>query len=138
MIVCDSGPLLAVIDRKDRHHETVTAFFDALQGEVVVPSPIVAEVRYLIAKKLGPEAEVRFLDGILNGELTVAEPTDVDWARMSHLMRQYADFAFGVAHASVVAIAERFGVGQIVTIDRRHFRAVRPEHRAAFELVPRL
>jgi predicted nucleic acid-binding protein len=57
---------------------------------------------------------------------------------MTQLVRQYAGFPLGVADASVIAIAERLKVAQVATIDHRHFRAVRPEHCAAFELLPRL
>jgi predicted nucleic acid-binding protein len=36
----------------------------------------------------------------------------------------------------VIALAERLGAPVIVTLDRRHFAAVRPRHREAFELLP--
>jgi uncharacterized protein len=36
--------------------------------------------------------------------------------------------------ASVVAIAERLGIQEVATVDRRHFSVVRPRHTAAFVL----
>ena len=56
--------------------------------------------------------------------------------RMSVLVAQYADFPLGGIDASVIALAERLGAPTVVTLDRRHFAAVRPRHRDAFELVP--
>jgi len=56
--------------------------------------------------------------------------------RMSELVEQYADFPLGGIDASVIALAERLGAPTVVTLDRRHFAAVRPRHRDAFELVP--
>jgi predicted nucleic acid-binding protein len=38
--------------------------------------------------------------------------------------------------ARFVAVAERLGATRIATLDHRHFRAVRPAHCAAFELLP--
>lgn len=38
--------------------------------------------------------------------------------------------------ASVVAVAERLGLTEIATIDRRHFSVVRPRHIDAFTLLP--
>jgi predicted nucleic acid-binding protein len=38
--------------------------------------------------------------------------------------------------ASVVTTAERLGVQEIATVDRRHFSVVRPSHVAAFTLLP--
>lgn len=41
-----------------------------------------------------------------------------------------------VDDVSVVAIAERLGVTQIATIDRRDFTLIRPQHVSAFILLP--
>jgi predicted nucleic acid-binding protein len=57
---------------------------------------------------------------------------------MADLVRQYADFPLGTADASVIAVAERLGATHVASIDHRHFRAVRPAHCAAFELLPAL
>ncbi len=57
---------------------------------------------------------------------------------MADLVRQYADFPLGTADASVIAVAERLGATHVATIYHRHFRAVRPAHCPAFELLPAL
>jgi predicted nucleic acid-binding protein len=62
--------------------------------------------------------------------------TASDLTRMADLVRTYADFPLGAADASVVAIAERLGATRVATIDHKHFRAVRPAHCEAFELLP--
>jgi uncharacterized protein len=49
---------------------------------------------------------------------------------------QYADFPLGAVDATVVAVAERLGVSEIATVDRRHFTVVRPRHAHAFTLLP--
>jgi uncharacterized protein len=48
----------------------------------------------------------------------------------------YANFPLGGADASVVALAERLGALTIVTLDVRHFAAVRPRRGPAFKLLP--
>jgi predicted nucleic acid-binding protein len=55
---------------------------------------------------------------------------------MAELVKQYADFPLGGTDASVIALAERLDAPVVVTLDRRHFMAVAPRHRPAFELVP--
>lgn len=52
------------------------------------------------------------------------------------LVPQYADFPLGGVDASVIAVAERFGVERVATLDRRHFSVVRPKHTAALALLP--
>ena len=66
----------------------------------------------------------------------VEAPTPADLRRMAELVEQYGDFPLGATDASVVALAERLGTDLIVTLDRRHFGAVRPRHCPAFRLLP--
>ena len=51
-------------------------------------------------------------------------------------MDTYADLPLGTADASVVAVAERLGIAEVATLDRRHFTVVRPRHVTAFTLLP--
>ncbi len=57
---------------------------------------------------------------------------------MAELVRLYKDARLNPADVSVVAIAiaERLGVTQIATIDRRDFTLIRPRHVSAFKLLP--
>ncbi len=55
---------------------------------------------------------------------------------MAEFVRRYADFPLGVVDAAVITLAERLGVRQVATLDRRHFSVVRPRHIEAFTLVP--
>jgi uncharacterized protein len=68
--------------------------------------------------------------------IDVEGPSGEDLARMAELVEQYRDFPLGGTDASVIALAERLRAPVIVTLDRRHFAAVRPRHREAFELLP--
>lgn len=58
-------------------------------------------------------------------------------SRVVELVRQYVGFPLGVTDAWVIAVAERLGITEIATLDRRHFRGiVPPRHVAAFTLQP--
>ena len=45
---------------------------------------------------------------------------------MAELVKTYRSLPIGVADASVVVIAERLGLADVVTLDRRHFTVFRP------------
>jgi uncharacterized protein len=135
-IVCDTGPLLAVLNDRDKLHATCVAFFDAYDGDLLVPSLVVTEICYLAQTQVGAHAEARFLDSIVAGEVKIEHPTEQDWTRIAQLVRTYAGFPLGVVDASVIAVAERLGITQLATIDNRHMRAVKPVHCDAFELLP--
>ena len=56
--------------------------------------------------------------------------------RIAELVDQYADFPLGATDASVIALAERLNTVVVITLDRRHFAAVRPRHAPALQLLP--
>jgi len=96
----------------------------------------VTEVASLLETRLGVDAEVRFIGDLAAGNL-IPEPVHPgDWIRIAELVAEYADLPLGTVDASVVAGAERLGVVQIATLDRKHFSVVRPSHATAFELLP--
>lgn len=59
-----------------------------------------------------------------------------DWLRIAELVARYRDLPLGTVDASVVTAAERLGITEIATLDRRHFTVVRPVHVGAFTLLP--
>jgi predicted nucleic acid-binding protein len=97
---------------------------------------VVTEVTYLLATRLGPEPEVRFLGDLAAGAFSVEPVAAGDWLRIAELVATYRDLPLGTVDASVVTAAERLGLQEIATVDRRHFSVVRPRHVAAFTLLP--
>jgi len=96
----------------------------------------VTEVAYLLAGRLGVDAEIRFLGDFAAGNLISEPVAGEDWLRIAELVGRYRDLPLGTVDASVVAAAERLHVTQIATLDHRHFAVVRPAHAPAFELLP--
>jgi hypothetical protein len=97
---------------------------------------VVTEVVYLLATRLGPEAEIRFLGDLAGGAFVVEPVRPADWLRIAELVGRYRDLPLGTVDGSVVATAERLGVVELATLDRRHFSIVRPGHVAGFALLP--
>jgi uncharacterized protein len=134
--VVDAGPLYAYVDADDAHHGAALELLEAHPGPLIVPTLVVTEVVYLLATRVGPESEIRFLGDLASGALTV-EPVAVrDWLRIAELVARYRDLPLGTVDASVVATAERLGITDVATVDRRHFTVVRPAHVSAFTLLP--
>jgi predicted nucleic acid-binding protein len=90
----------------------------------------------LIATRLGVEPEVRFLGDLAAGAFSVEPVAASDWLRIAELVARYRDLPLGTVDASVVAAAERLGLSEIATVDRRHFTVVHPGHIEAFALIP--
>jgi len=134
LAVVDTGPLYAAVDEDDADHGRSCAVLERTEHRLIIPTLVIAETTYLIATRLGPLVEARFLRSLTR--MHVEAPTPDDWPRIADLVEEYGDFPLGGVDASIVALAERLNVEIIVTLDDRHFRAIRPRHRKAFHLLP--
>jgi uncharacterized protein len=94
-------------------------------GPLIVPTLVITEVTYLLGTRLGADAEVRFLGDLAAGNLLSESVAASDWMRMAELVATYRNLPLGTADASVIATAERLGIRDIATLDRRHFTVVR-------------
>lgn len=132
--IVDSGPLYAVVDAGDEDHERSLSVLQRPALQLVIPALVIAEVTYIVGTRLGSQAEAAFLRGL--EEFDVEAPVAEDWPYIADLVEQYREFPLGGTDASVVALAERLGTDVVITLDRRHFGAIRPRHCAAFRLLP--
>jgi predicted nucleic acid-binding protein len=135
-VVADTGVLYALVDASDAWHDRVIAWWRSQSTGVVVPVTVLPEVCYLLQTRIGPAAEIAFVQAVAEGEFTVepAEPEDLE--RAAALMDKYSDLPLGFVDASVVAIAERLETRDILTTDRRHFSVIRPRHARTLTLLP--
>jgi predicted nucleic acid-binding protein len=97
---------------------------------------VVAEVGYLLGRAGGAKIEAAFLRSVVHETLTIVDLELADHERMAELVETCADFPLGTTDAAVAAVAERLGVSEIATLNRRHFPAVRPRHTGGFRLLP--
>jgi uncharacterized protein len=125
MSLCDTGVLLAAGNAKDHHHCVPR-----------VPSPVLGEIGHLLQSRVGPHAEVTFLNSFGGNGIHVAEVEEGDISRIAELVEQHVSLPFGIVDVAVIAIAERLNLTEVATADRRHFSIVRPRHVSAFRLLP--
>jgi uncharacterized protein len=134
LAVVDAGPLYATADADDQDHEACCAVLSRGDLRLVIPALVVAEATYFVGRRLGAQAEAAFLRGLET--LDIEGPAPEDFARIAELVETYADFPLGGTDASVIALGERLSAAIVITLDRRHFAAIKPRHRDAFELLP--
>lgn len=124
------------MDVKDRDHERCSQLLLNWPTALLVPAPVVIELDWLAASRLGPHPFGEFLTNALQGSVTVVELTRADYQRALALYAQYQDLPLGFVDASVVAVAERLRATDIATLDHGHLHVVRPRHVGAFNLLP--
>ncbi|MDQ2813086.1 MAG: PIN domain-containing protein [Actinomycetota bacterium] len=136
MLLCDTGVLLAAGNVKDHAHRACLNLLRQAEGPLLVPSPVLGEIGYLLQSRVGPQAEVAFLRSFGGDGFHVTELQGPDLQRMAELVETYIDLPLGIVDAAVIAIAERLRLTEVATLDHRHFTVVRPSHTTAFTLLP--
>jgi hypothetical protein len=132
--IVDTGPLYAVADADDDAHAACLAVLERTDLDLVVPALVVAEATYLIGRRLGVRAEAAFLQGLES--LEIEAPAGSDWVVIAALVERHGDFPLGGTDASIAALADRLGTDLIITLDHRHFGAVRSASGGSYRLLP--
>jgi len=135
--LADTGAIYALIDQSDVWHRRVIAWWRSTRQSVLVPVTVLPELVHLLNTRIGDDAELAFVRAIADGEFAVEQlEIATDLERTAEIMSMYHDQSIGWVDASVVAMAERLGVNEIVTTDRRHFGVIQPRHVREFTLLP--
>ena len=103
LAIVDAGPLYAVLDADDRNHRRSVEVLQRRDLELVIPALVVAEVTYMVGRRLGAHAEAAFLRGLESFQ--VDAPAPEDWPRIATLVEQYGGFPLGGTDASVITLS---------------------------------
>ena len=135
-VLVDSGPLAALYNRRDHHHLAALDFFRAHGAALRCHTTweVVSEVMYFL--DFSAAAQGDFLDwlhaGHQRGLMQIASLTPEDLPGLSKMMRKYANRPMDLADASLVWLANRTGITDIITIDRADFAVYRTANRKPF------
>ncbi len=124
MIVADTGAMIALFDRSDRHHEDVRALFEPNPDAWILPWAILPEIDYLVATHLGARAQELWLADLAGGAFTVEWGRQEDLVEADRLCRRYKALRLGIVDGVVMAVAQRLRASAIATLDLKHFSAV--------------
>ncbi len=136
MILLDTSALLSAMDASDPDHGRTAAAIRASRGPRLLSPFVLAELDYLLARRVGASAARRLLDEVVRGAYRL-EPFDRDdVSRATQIIDRYADIDLGLADASIVVLAQRHGIHDVLTLDERHFRAVLGPGDRSFRILP--
>lgn len=135
--IVDTNFLVSLANTNEAEHEACVETAQTIRERLVVPHVVLPEAAYLIDKYLGHRAMQAFVMQMSQPAWTLEPLQGNDMPRMAAILDKYHDQRLDFTDAAIVAIAERLNVRRILTLDRRHFSVIRPQHCAAFELLPR-
>lgn len=128
-ILADTGPLFSLLHAGDADHGRALQFSRAFTGLLIATWPVITEVCYLLGQS--NRRGIGVLLGMIEDEhVAVADldPRDVGYVRA--LIGKYD--TMDLADASLVAVGERLGILDVVSLDRRDFARYRTRSRQAF------
>jgi uncharacterized protein len=131
----DTGPLVALINKGDEHHESCMRIAADLPPPLLTTWPCFTEAMYFLGSRTGWSGQESLWNLVDNGTVTIHAHTQAEAKRMSALMERYQDTPMDLADASLVATAETRELRRVFTLDS-HFRAYRVNDREPFEVVP--
>ena len=130
-VVVDSSFLIGLFDETDALHRRCRAFLRDYRGRFLTTEAVLAETLALLSTTQQLRCLAWLGDAAQAGLLAVdREP--IDFRAVEKLARKYADQPMDFADASVVLLATRTGVREILTADRRDFAVYRLAGRARF------
>lgn len=134
--ILDTSVLFALSDGSDRNHLRVLSVIQTIQDQLILPTVVIPEAAYLIGSRLGHRAMRIFLANLSTSSIQLESLSIEDLIRVPEILEQYADSQLDFVDAAIVALAERLNVTRILTLDRRDFSIIRPQHCEYFELLP--
>lgn len=136
MILLDTSGLLAALDSSQRDHAQAAGALRDTRGPRVLSPFVLAELDYLLATRVGPQAALALLAEVARGAYRL-EPFDAaDIAAAHDVIERYGDLGVGLADASLVVLAHRHETYDVLTLDQRHFRALRGPADKPFRIIP--
>jgi len=135
-LICDTSGVYALYDTDDAQHEATAKLIKAEPGPLLLPVILLAEIDYLLNRRLGHDAAFEFIEAVERGDFTLVALSTADFVRCREVVAQYRDLEIGLADATIVAAAERLNVARLLTQDQRHFRAITTRNLSHFFLLP--
>jgi predicted nucleic acid-binding protein len=136
VILLDASGLFAFLNDRQPKHADVRRVLEIEPGPLVLSPFVLAEVDYLVQARAGVDAELALLADVAAGAYALEALSADDVAEAADLIRQYRDLRIGLADASIVVLAGRYRTNRVLTLDDRHFRAMRTPRGEPFLVLP--
>jgi predicted nucleic acid-binding protein len=125
-VLVDTGPLVALLNRRDHHHAWVRDVLDTVEPPIFTCDPVLSEACFLLQRYTGGQDAVLDLmaRGILRSEFRVAFEIEP----LRAMMKKFADVPMSLADACLVRMTELDAEAVVLTLDS-DFRMYRRNRR---------
>ena len=113
--IIDSGPLIALFDRSDKYHNDVLNFMKEYKGKLITSWAVITEVSHMLDFNL--QVQIDFLKWCEVGGIEVYNITQDEISNIRVMMEKYIDIPMDLADATLMYIANKENIKNIVSID---------------------
>ena len=113
--IVDTGPLVAFLDRSERHHAWTSEQVRTIDAPLLLCEPVLAETMFLLSDQ--PRAQDVLLGLIANGAMRISFQVNENLSALRALHRKYRDRPISLADACIVRMAELYERHLIFTLD---------------------
>lgn len=136
MILTDTGPVVALLDKDDNFHAAAVEAARRLPSEPLLTTwCCFTEAMYLLGEVGGYRYQAELWRLQTAGRLVLHDLTAAEIERMAMPMEKYRDAPMDLADASLVVLAESRSLHRVFTLDS-HFRIYRLADGSVLDLVP--
>jgi len=123
----DAGPLIALFNKNDKYHEQIKQFLKEYKGKLISSWPVITEVSHMLSFNI--KTQIDFMTWINRGAIQLEDIDSEGINRILELSKKYSDVPMDLADASLVVIAEKKKIKEIITIDSDYdiYRTIKKE-----------
>lgn len=129
-ILLDTGPLVALLDRRDAFHEWAKSQWAGIEPPAITCEAVLSEACFLLRKR--PAVVAVVLEMLHRQAVVIGFRLEDELEPVSALLRRFADVPMSLADACLVRMTELRTGAAVLTLDadfriyRRHGRLVVP------------
>jgi predicted nucleic acid-binding protein len=136
MILLDTSGLLSALDASQTFLAPCVAAMRRARAPFLLSPFVLAEIDYLVGTRIGVDEELALLEQVAVEAYQLEPFSAADVAAARLVVERYRELNIGLADASLVVLSERHRVRDVLTLDIRHFRAMRAFGRRQFRIRP--
>ena len=122
MIIADTGPIVALINPRDEHHQWARAAIRQINEPMLTCDAVLSETLFLVSST--PNGIRRFADMLASGAIQSDFASAAHLRELTTLIRKYQSLPMSFVDACLVRLAELHDGASVITVDS-HFQVYR-------------
>ncbi|MCL1833325.1 MAG: PIN domain-containing protein [Leptospirales bacterium] len=114
-VLIDAGPIISLFDKDDKYHRIIINFLKEKRYKFITTTAVLTEVSYML--NFNVEVQISFFEWVMKEGVILYEIDQKDIARIIELTKKYKDIPMDFADATLMIVAEKSGIKEIISLD---------------------